>query len=316
MKSDPYTINIYVPEGDPEGIRIISHMNWAGCSVIFPRDKWPETKQRSEFSKAGVYILGGYKEDDDLQNLYIGQSDFLLDRLEIHYKQKDFWDWAIIFISPSDALNQAHVKWLEYMLVRLAKKAQRCHLENNNVPQEPSLTEAEKANTQIFLKEMLRILPLVDIRAFEMPKPVATPRVKDTNTFTQTKTLKSSPSLDNKDTVIVPAQKEGFERVFLGEDSWYAIRIARNMLDKIKYIAAYQTAPKSAITHIAPVDRIEPYGNTGKYKLIFGEKARKINDIKLTGKSMGCSMQSPRYTTLDRLLHTNKFTDLFDKCDI
>ena len=37
---------------------------------------------------------------------------------------------------------------------------------NGNVPQEPALTEAEKADTQGFLKEILKILPLVGLRVF------------------------------------------------------------------------------------------------------------------------------------------------------
>ena len=59
------------------------------------------------------------------------------------------------------------------------------------------------------------------------------------------------------DTVVVPAQQEGFESTFLGQNCWYAIRIAGGMLDKIKYIAAYQTNPVSAITHYAPVRLVE-----------------------------------------------------------
>ena len=38
------------------------------------------------------------------------------------------------------------------------------------------------------------------------------------------------------DTIIVPAQKEGFERVFLGYYSWDAIRIAGAKLDKIEVL--------------------------------------------------------------------------------
>ena len=40
-------------------------------------------------------------------------------------------------------------------------------------------------------------------------------------------------------------------------------------MNDIKYIAAYQTAPISAVTHYAEVDSIEPYGDGGKYKLNF-----------------------------------------------
>jgi hypothetical protein len=71
------------------------------------------------------------------------------------------------------------------------------------------------------------------------------------------------------DTVVVPARKEGFEREFLGNHQWYAIRISPAMKDRLQYIAAYQVAPVSAVTHIAEIERIEPYQDTGKFKVIF-----------------------------------------------
>ena len=67
--------------------------------------------------------------------------------------------------------------------------------------------------------------------------------------------------------------------MFLGERAWFAVRIAGAMLNKIKFIAAYQTQPVSAVTHWAPVERIEPYGDGGKYKLFFSEPAREITPI-------------------------------------
>lgn len=39
------------------------------------------------------------------------------------------------------------------------------------------------------------------------------------------------------DTVVVPARKEGFEQVFLGENRWRAIRMNSSMLSQVKYIA-------------------------------------------------------------------------------
>jgi hypothetical protein len=53
--SDPFTIRIFVPDGDPEGVRIIDRMNWTGLGIAFPRDHWTAIRQRSEFSKPGVY---------------------------------------------------------------------------------------------------------------------------------------------------------------------------------------------------------------------------------------------------------------------
>lgn len=304
--SDPFTIRIFVPDGDPEGVRLIDRMNWTGLGIVFPRAKWREVRQRAELQRTGIYILSGYgSEDDDLPTLYIGQADGIRERIEKHDTTKDFWGWGAVFVSNSGGLNRAHVTWLEYALVKRAKEAKRCHLNNVNSPQEPALSEAEKADTRAFLKEILQILPLVGLRAFEIPKPVAVPQAVDPITTPQPKSTTS-------DTIIVPAQKEGFERVFLGGDCWYAVRIAGGMLDKIKYIAAYQTQPVSAITHYAPVARIEPYGEDGKFKLIFSDKAKPLAPIPYADAPTG-AMQGPRYTTFAKQQTARKLTDLLTR---
>ncbi len=304
MSPDPFTIRIFVPDGDPEGVRIIDRMNWTGRGIVFPRGKWDDMRKRPDLAKTGVYILVGFKgEDDDLLTVYIGQADGVGNRIESHLQKKDFWTWGAIFVSSGGDLNRAHVTWLEYALINRAQKVGGCHLDNGNAPQEPALSEAEKADTQAFLKEMLQILPLVGLRVFESPKAVATPKATDTQ---------GAVLSHGVDTVIVPAQKDGFEKVFLGEDAWHAIRISGGMLHKIKYIAGYQTAPVSAITHYAPVDRIEPYGEGGKYRLVFSEKAKAIGPIPIADSAPG-SMQGPRYTTFEKLMAAKKVSDLVGK---
>lgn len=303
--ADPFTIRIFVPDGDPESLMVIERMNWTGVGLVFPRSKWAEIKQRSEFIQAGVYVLKGYKnENDELPTIYVGQADGVGNRIDSHYKNKDFWDRGVVFVSASDGLNRAHITWLEYALLNRAERASRCHLDNGNVPQEPMLTESEKADTKGFLKEILQISPLVGLQLFES-KPVAAPKVT-------TKDAPSKSPSHKPDTVIVPAREEGFKKTFLGEDSWYAIRISGGRLGNIKYIAAYQSSPISAITHYAPVDRIEPYGESSRYRVFFSEKAQKIEPIPFGDAPPG-SMQGPRYTTFEKLKTAKKLSDVFLK---
>jgi len=304
--AEPYTIRVFVPDGDPEGVKIVELLNWTGVGIALPRTTWPKIRDRAEFKRSGVYVLTGSAEgtDDELPTIYVGQGDEIGTRIEAHYANKDFWDWAYAFVSNNNALNRAHITWLEHQLLQRAQRAERCHLDNSNQPREPGLSESERADTMGFLREMLRILPLLGVRSFEKPTPVAIPGA-------------SAPiapvcvgRVDDRDTVVVPAQEEGFRRVFLEENCWYSIRIGGGMLDKIKYIAAYQTAPVSAITHIARVDRIEPYGDEGKYRLVFVEPAQPLTrPIPLADAPRGW-MQGPRYTNFARLQSAQRVTDL------
>lgn len=161
-------------------------------------------------------------------------------------------------------------------MVKRAIEAKRSKLDNGNSPQEPNISEAEKAEMNVFLEEIYQTLPLVGLRAFEIPKAViSSGAVTENNT---------------KDTVSL-LRKKDLGRVFLGENSWYAVRIAGGMLGNIKYIAAYQTTPVSAVTHYAKVER-QPYGEEGKYKLVFSEPAQLLERPIPFGNTKMGSMQA------------------------
>jgi hypothetical protein len=83
------------------------------------------------------------------------------------------------------------------------------------------------------------------------------------------------------------------------------------MIDRIKYIASYQTAPVSAITYFAEVAKIEKYKDTTKYIVYFKDPAKKIGPIKLTAKKKGSAPQAPRYTTYAKLMAAKALEELF-----
>ena len=304
--SEPYTIRIFVLDGDPEGVKIVDRLNWTGVGIAFPRAAWPRIQARNEFKRTGIYILSGPAENaaDDLPTIYVGQGDEIGSRLDSHDAAKDFWDWAYAFVSAGNALNRAHATWLEHALIHLAQQTKRCHLDNANHPREPGLSESDRADSHGFLVEMLRILPLLGVRVFEQPEPVASMSDRPS-------TGAEAGARDQRDTVVVPAQEDGFNAVFLGQNCWHAIRIGGGMLPRIRYIAAYQTAPVSAITHVATVERIEPYGEAGKYRLLFSKPATPLpKPIPFADAPPG-SLQGPRYTSYSKLASAQRIMDLF-----
>ncbi|MCW5234484.1 hypothetical protein [Verminephrobacter eiseniae] len=55
---------------------------------------------------------------------------------------------------------------------------------------------------------------------------------------------------DEFDTIVVPAHQEWFEQLFWDNDCWFAVRIDKKHIDKLKFIAVHQGKPIAAITHI------------------------------------------------------------------
>ncbi len=111
------------------------------------------------------------------------------------------------------------------------------------------------------------------------------------------------------DTIIVSAKDEGFYKVFLGEWCWYPIRIGTEKLKTLRWIAVYQTAPVSAITYFARIERIVDYLETGRYKIIFEEPEELLQPVAL-GMDRSKTLQGQRYTTMEKLKNSSVIDDL------
>lgn len=171
-KGQAFSVRIFIPSGEPGGLRLIEKSNWTGQGLVFPRALYGEVRQRPELRRAGVYLLWGPAETGRLPKLYVGEGDVVLPRLDQHAKQKDFWTHAAVFTSKDQSLNKAHVQYLEARLVQQANDAKRVELDNGNVPQLPALSEADAADAEAFLLDLLLCLPLMGTPFFEPAQTV------------------------------------------------------------------------------------------------------------------------------------------------
>jgi hypothetical protein len=169
------SIHLYLVEDDPEGFRWVEKSNWTGQGLICPRSRFAAAKKREQFGRPGVYLLTGPNESGDGTRLYVGEADDLRTRIDQHVVSKDFWTLVIAFVSKDDNLNKADVRYLESRLCQIAKEAGRAVLDNGNVPAEPKLSEPDQAELEVFLDEVLTILPLLGVDAFRLgqAKPTA-----------------------------------------------------------------------------------------------------------------------------------------------
>ena len=171
----PFSIKIFVPDGDPDGLRLVEKSNWTGIGVVFNRTNYKQVVGRPEFAKTGVYVLVGFPEGGSLPTIYVGEGDPVRDRLNQHYSKKDFWEWAVFFVTKDGSLNKAHVQRMEWRLLDLAKTAKQSKLDNANSPFPPTLSDAECADVDSFLLDMLSIFPLLGLGVFEKTEATKKP---------------------------------------------------------------------------------------------------------------------------------------------
>lgn len=170
--TEGFSVKLFMPKGQPNGVRIIGKSHWTGRGTVFPRALLKEVQEREDIFGSGVYALWGSSENDALPSAYIGQSDDVLSRLNGHASgdDKDFWTHGIIFTSDNQSLNKAHVQHIEARLIELAKEARRCKLENQNSPKQPLLSDADRADADLFLSDILLCLPIVGVDFFIQPE--------------------------------------------------------------------------------------------------------------------------------------------------
>lgn len=131
----PRTIQIFLPTGDPAGIRIAEQTTSIIRLIEVPRSDIAEFLKLPEAKQVGLYFL---VSGDSKEELYIGQSGDVGSRLMQHYKdEKKNWDRALVLVSLTNNLTQTHVLYLESLSIEKAKHCQRYELLNGNGGQKP-----------------------------------------------------------------------------------------------------------------------------------------------------------------------------------
>lgn len=164
-----FSVRIFIPSGDPAGLRVVEKSNWTGVGVVFPRSVMPEALERTELARPGVYIIWGPGKSPEMPLVYIGEGAETGARLSTHAKNKEFWTNAAVFASKDANLNKAHIQYLEARLLRRADEEKRCELDNGNVPQLPLLSDVDRADSDLFLDDLLLCLPVVGVRFLQKP---------------------------------------------------------------------------------------------------------------------------------------------------
>lgn len=114
MTATPKTIQIFLPSGEPHGIRIAEITTRIVQVIEVPRSLLSSFLAMEQSSQVGVYFLIGEHTEDGDRFVYVGQTGDLRARLTAHNQKKDFWERALVLVSKTNSLTQTHALFLEW----------------------------------------------------------------------------------------------------------------------------------------------------------------------------------------------------------
>lgn len=132
--SRPRSINIFLLEGDPDGIRQAQISMSTIQAIAFRKLKLKQVRSTfPELARAGAYLLPGFDEGQpDRPAAYIGESENVADRLQYHAGKdgKTFWIDTIALVSKDENLTKSHARYVEARLIAEAGMNPRWNLVN------------------------------------------------------------------------------------------------------------------------------------------------------------------------------------------
>lgn len=120
--------------GQPDGIRSIRRNLSTMTTYVIPRPLLSEAKSISGITRPGIYYLINESDDNEIVQIYIGQTRNGIIRLDDHNRSKNFWNKAIMFLAESKTFTLDMISGLEKFAILKARKSKRYKVENNIIP--------------------------------------------------------------------------------------------------------------------------------------------------------------------------------------
>ena len=298
-------------DDQPTGPRTARIDQWSGKALCAPRTALGEVLKREELDGPCLYFLLAPAGGHTAPRVYVGEADGFRDRIRSHDATKDWWTALVAFFSADGSLTKVGIQFLEHLSLKLIREAGWCQLENATDPRPPTVPEEDLGGLEVFARNVKILMPVLGFDVFaEAPADAAG------DSSASEEDVTPGPGADF-DTIVCPAWKDGFESAFIGQRAWWAVRIGERNLPKIRYVAIYQVAPISAITHYGEVDHIEKFRGhdeyEGKYKLFLKAEPIRLSQPVVLGPNVLLRPMSPRYARLRDILSAKTLADVFGR---
>lgn len=162
------TIQIFLPKGEPRGIRQAEITTKTVRVFDIPRGDVSSLPPEIRLNVPGVYFLIG--SDEESQSVYIGESDSVKHRLAQHVAGKDFWDRALVAVSLTNSWTKAHVQFLEHAAIEAAAKSRQYKIENSQGGKISSVPAPLKADCEEYFETIEILLSTLGYPVLDVPR--------------------------------------------------------------------------------------------------------------------------------------------------
>jgi hypothetical protein len=167
------TLKIFVMGREPRSLKSVELANWTGFAFIGGRQHVEQARQRKELNEPAIYmLLNEGSIDGGTVDIYIGETEDFLDRIQQHVRTKDWWTQFVVFVARDNNLTKAHVKYLEAEIYKLARNSiGTLVVKNGNIPPGASLPESDISTMNEFLENIIFVLESLGLSYFQNIDP-------------------------------------------------------------------------------------------------------------------------------------------------
>ncbi len=120
----PKTITYLYPENKlASKLKIYQDKSSQVRAFMFTRSTVSNIKRLDYCDNYAIYFLISNDNENNLDSLYIGQSENGIKRIENHVLNKKFWSTGIMFITENNSFDKMTIDYLEWKFIQIFKES-------------------------------------------------------------------------------------------------------------------------------------------------------------------------------------------------
>jgi len=163
----PKTITYFFPYPEiASNLKMYQDRTSQIIGFYFTRESIKRLYELSGTGNYAIYFL--FDESEDEKQIYVGQSVNGVKRIEDHVRGKEFWTYAIMFVTDNNTFDKLAIDYLEYRFINIFKKSSYVITNTDLRPNKPNISVFDEANLEVFIDQIKFLLSAERIKTDEV----------------------------------------------------------------------------------------------------------------------------------------------------